>query len=600
MPEAVMTRPQTLSWRWIQSIAFTHKRELVLANIIALLGACAALPIPLLMPLIVDEVLLEQPAQIVGFIQSITPDSWHGPTTYILMTLVATLCLRLAALIAGVWQNRQFTIIAKNITYKMRKRMLQHLQCIAMSAYETMGSGSVTSHFVTDVNAIDQFIGETVSKFIVAVLMVTGTATVLLLMHWQLALFIIFMNPIVIWVTLQFGKKVKTLKQRENSAFELFQESLAETLDAIQQIRANNREQHYINRVISNAAEVRQHSSSFSWKSDAASKLSFTVFLFGFDTFRAIAMLMVVFSDLSIGQMMAVFGYLWFMMAPVQELLNIHYALFGAKAALGRVNQLLAADREPHYQSLNNPFENQTTVSVQIENAVFAYGDSDDILNGVSLDIRTGEKVALVGASGGGKSTLVQVILGLYPLKSGQLRFDQYPVESIGLDIVRENVATVLQHPALLNDTVRNNLTLGLERDDEQLWQALEIAQLDQTIREQNHGLDTVVGRNGMRLSGGQRQRLAIARMILSNPKVVILDEATSALDIETEKKLHKAMQDFLADRTTIIIAHRLSAVKQADRVFVFEDGHIIEQGSHDELIQAKGLYEKLYGQGAH
>ncbi len=589
-----------ITWTWIKSIAFSHKRELLLANIIALLGALAALPIPLLMPLIVDEVLLEQPAQIVGFIQSITSDDWHGPTTYILMTLVATLVLRLLALIAGVWQNRQFTVIAKDITYKMRKRMLQHLQCIAMSAYETMGSGSVTSHFVTDVNAIDQFIGETVSKFIVAVLMVTGTAAVLLLMHWQLALFIIFMNPIVIWVTLQFGKKVKTLKQRENSAFELFQESLAETLDAIQQIRANNRERHYINRVISHAGEVKQHSSSFSWKSDAASRLSFTVFLFGFDTFRAIAMLMVVFSDLSIGQMMAVFGYLWFMMAPVQELLNIHYALFAAKAALGRVNKLLAADREPHHQTLHNPFENKTTVSVQIDNAVFAYGDGDDILNGVSLDIQAGEKVALVGASGGGKSTLVQVILGLYPLKSGQLRFDQCPVESVGLDIVRENVATVLQHPALLNDTVRNNLTLGLERDDEQLWQALDIAQLDRTIREQRDGLDTVVGRNGMRLSGGQRQRLAIARMILSNPKVVILDEATSALDIETENKLHSAMQDFLAGRTTIIIAHRLSAVKQADRVFVFEDGHIIEQGSHDELIQANGLYEKLYGQGAH
>lgn len=595
-----VTTAQALSWRWIQSIALTHKRELILANLIALTGAIASLPIPLLMPLIVDEVLLEQPARIVGFIQSITPDSWHGPITYILITLAATLFLRLAALATGVWQNRQFTIIAKDITYKMRKRMLQHLQCIAMSAYETMGSGSVTSHFITDVNTIDQFIGETVSKFIVAVLMVAGTATVLLIMHWQLALFIIFMNPVVIWITLQFGKKVKNLKQRENRTFEAFQETLAETLDAIQQIRANNREQHYMLRVIDRADEVKQHSSNFSWKSDAASKLSFTVFLFGFDTFRAIAMLMVVFSDLSIGQMMAVFGYLWFMMGPVQELLNIHYALFGANAALGRVNRLLAAEQEPHYETLQNPFDKQTTVSVQIEDAVFAYGSGDNILNGVSLDIRAGEKVALVGASGGGKSTLVQVILGLYPLKSGKLSFDQQAVETIGLDVVRENVATVLQHPALLNDTVRNNLTLGLDRDDDQLWQALETAQLAETIQDLAEGLDTVVGRNGIRLSGGQRQRLAIARMMLSNPKVVILDEATSALDIDTEKKLHTAMQGFLENRTTIIIAHRLSAVKQADRVYVFEDGHIIEQGVHDELIQANGLYEKLYGQGAH
>jgi len=307
-------------------------------------------------------------------------------------------------------------------------------------------------------------------------------------------------------------------------------------------------------------------------------------------------MLMVVFSDLSIGQMMAVFGYLWFMMSPVQELLNIQYALFGAKAALVRINDLLATEQEPHYQHLHDPFVGKQTVDVHIEDAIFAYGDSPDVLNGVTLDIKAGEKIALVGASGGGKSTLVQVLLGLYPLKSGTLKFGGIPVNEIGLEVVREHVATVLQHPALFNDTVRMNLTLGREQPDEDLWQALEIAQLADTIKETDQRLDAVIGHDGVRLSGGQRQRLAIARMILTNPSVVILDEATSALDTHTEARLHQAMQDFLDKRTTIIIAHRLSAVKQADRVYVFEDGHIIEEGSHNELIQANGLYQKLYG----
>ena len=264
--------------------------------------------------------------------------------------------------------------------------------------------------------------------------------------------------------------------------------------------------------------------------------------------------------------------------------------------ALARINDLLATEQEPHYPHLRNPFVEQQATDVRITNAVFAYGHGANVLNGVSLDIKAGEKIALVGASGGGKSTLVQVLLGLYPLKSGELEFSGVPVGEIGLDVVREHIAAVLQHPALFNDTVRMNLTLGREQPDEKIWQALEIVQLVDTVREIDQQLDAVIGHDGIRLSGGQRQRLAIARMILADPSVVILDEATSALDTCTEARLHQAMQSFLDQRTTIIIAHRLSAVKQADRVLVFEDGQIIEEGPHHELIQAEGLYQKLYG----
>jgi len=155
----------------------------------------------------------------------------------------------------------------------------------------------------------------------------------------------------------------------------------------------------------------------------------------------------------------------------------------------------------------------------------------------------------------------------------------------------------VLQHPAMFNDTVRNNLTLGEDYPDEKLWEVLAVSQLQDVIEELPNRLDTIIGRQGIRLSGGQQQRLAIARMLITNPKVVILDEATSALDTRTEARLHKALQAFLKDRTTLIIAHRLSAVRQADRVYVFEDGHIIEEGGHEELMQSNGLYSKLYGQ---
>ncbi|MCV6589809.1 MAG: ABC transporter ATP-binding protein/permease [Marinobacterium sp.] len=593
-------QPVCYDWRYIRDVALEHKRELILANLIALLATLAMVPLPLLMPLLVDEVLLGQPGTVVNLLNGWAPEHWQGPVLYIGAILVLTVFLRLLSLVLNVWQSRQFTIISKDIIYRMRSGMLQRLQRISMAEYETLGSGAVASHFVTDLDTVDRFVGSSVSRLLIALLSILGTAVILLWMHWQLALFILFLNPVVIWVTALLGKKVKELKRKENSAFEAFQGALTETLDSIHQIRASNREQHYIHRLIDEARNVRDRSSASEWKSEAASRFSFVVFLVGFEVFRAVSMLMVVFSDLSIGEMMAVFGYLWFMMGPVQEVLGIQYAFFAARAALGRINKLQALKEEPYYPALSNPFQQPGAVSVRFDNVHFGYYQDQDVLKGISLEIQPGEKIALVGASGGGKSTLIQVLLGLYPARQGTVLFNEIPVEQTGLEAVRENVSTVLQQPALFNGTIRSNLIMGREYSEAQLWQALEVAQLAGFVREQDEQLETRVGRQGIRLSGGQKQRLAVARMVLADPKVVILDEATSALDTETEFALHQALDSFLQGRTTLIVAHRLSAVKQADRVYVFEDGRICEQGNHEELISSNGLYSRLYGELQH
>ena len=589
-----------LNWQSIIQLAKGHKQKLILAHVIAILAAVILVPVPMLMPLLVDEVLLNKPAIIVETQKVIFPEAWHGPTLFISSIMLLTILLRFIGTSLSVLQTREFTLVAKDITYRLRRALLQRLQTISMAEYEVLGSGAVASHLVTDIDTIDQFIGNALSKLLVAILIIIGIAITLLWMHWQLALFILIINPVVIYFTTVLGKKVKELKKHENSAVELFQQSLTETLDAILQIRASNREKHYLKRVIDKARGVKTSSASFNWKSDAANRLSFFVFLMGFEVFRAVSMLMVVFSGLTIGEMFAVYAYLWFMMSPVQEILGIQYSYFSANAALQRLNRILRLKQEPVYPQHINPFTQHNTASLRIEDIHFAYAEGDKVLDGVSLDIAAGEKIALVGASGGGKSTLVQVLLGLYPPAQGHIYFNEVPVEQIGLDVVRQNVATVLQHPALFNDSVRNNLTMGLQISDEALWQALEIAQLKDTIQALPDKLDTIVGRNGIRLSGGQRQRLAIARMILSNPKVVILDEATSALDTQTEERLHHALQNFLQNRTTLIIAHRLSAVKQADRAYVFDGGQIIDQGHHNELVKRDGLYQQLYGERQH
>lgn len=588
--------PTKITWSLIRRHVLQQKKPLILAHLIALFATLVSVPIPLMMPLLVDEVLLEKPAGAVANMQAMFPESWWGPQLYILAILGVVVLLRLISLVLSVWQSRQFTIIGKKLSYYIRSVLMQHLPQVALTEYESQGGASISSRCITDVETIDKFLAETLSKFLVSLLTIIGTAAILLWIDWQLGLIILLLNPAVIYFSRSFGKRVKNLKTRENAAFECFQEALVDTLDAIQQLRTAQREQQYFERVMSAANELRQSAVQSQWKIDAVSRLSFTTFLIGFEVFRAIAMLMVVFADLTIGQIFAVFGYLWFMMGPVQELLSMQYSYFAATGALQRLNAVLALKKEPQYPCKTDAFALNEQVEVTFKDVCFGYNDENQVIQQVNLTIPAGKKVAIVAVSGGGKSTLVQLLLGLYEKQQGEILINNVPLEQVGYQKVRENIATVLQQPMLFNTSVRENLSMGHEFSDEELWQALSVAEMQETITELAQGLDTLVGRNGVRLSGGQRQRLAIARMVLSKPKMVVFDEATSALDTETESRLHHNLSTFLQDRTTLIIAHRLSAIKQADLIYVLDDGRISQSGKHHELLQVEGLYQTLYG----
>ncbi|MBY8125648.1 ABC transporter ATP-binding protein/permease [Vibrio fluvialis] len=586
----------TISRSWLITQVKKHKSKLLYANAIAIAATLISVPIPLLMPLMVDEVLLNKPGTGLAVMNKWLPSDWQTPTGYIMFTLLLVVLMRAASQLLNIVQNRQFTLVSKTITFQMRSKMIDKLGRISIKQYETRGSGGINAHLITDIETIDQFIGTTLSKFLISFLTVIGTAIVLLWLEWRLGLFILLVNPIVIYFSRKLGSKVKHLKKRENQAFERFQNRLVETLDGIYQLRAANKEREFLAQLTSRADEVRNHADKYAWQSEAAGRLSFLLFLLGFELFRAVAMLMVVFSDLTIGQIFAVFGYLWFMLSPVQELLGIQFSWYSAKAALTRINELLQLEEEHRPPSKVNPFTDDREVEVSISHVNFSYDGEHKVLDDLSLEIPAGKKVALVGASGGGKSTLIQLLIGVYRANSGEIRYNGETCDDISFDVIRSQIAVVLQQPVLFNDTLRHNLTLGSDYDELSLWRALDIAQMQDVITKLNLGLDTQIGRNGIRLSGGQRQRLAIARMILSNPKFVILDEATSALDTATEAALHKALTEFLHGRTTLIVAHRLSAVKQADLIYVLEDGHVSQSGTHGELVEQEGLYQTLYG----
>lgn len=564
-----------ITWRDIFDKIFSHRAMLIRANVLALFSMVATISLPLLLPLLVDEVILNQPGSIIPAIKPILPPSWENTYGYVATITIASFVLRSIGLSLDMLQTRIFSVISKDIIYDIRLKTLSYLRRVPVSHFETLGAGKIANHLTTDINTIDSFTSVALSKFLIGALSLIGVVFVMIWISPLLTVFLILFNPMVAILTQKLGKYIKELKKKENASVETFQLALTETFEAIRQIKVSNRERQFFGHLDILSSDVKEQSVEFSWRNDTAERLSMFVFMFGFDIFRAFAILLVAVTTLSIGEMFAMIGYLWFMLGSVQSILQIQYGFHSANGALERINTLLAMPRELDYKCKENPFINNKPVSLQIKDLSFGYSSQSLILQNISLNIRAGEKVGIKGESGCGKSTLVQVIMGLYRMNDGQIFYNKVPLENIGYATVRANLAAVLQHPSQLNASLRINLCLGNQYTDEELWQALRIAQLDAIVENMPEKLDSQIGNRGVRMSGGQLQRLAIARVLLTKPSMLILDEATSALDEKTESFLHKSLNDNFTHITSLIVAHRNSALKQADRIYEMKKGKL-------------------------
>ena len=568
-----------------------YKKELILGNFFALISTLLTVTIPLFIPMLIDELLLHKEPKLTALVAKyIEPMSLVG---YVVFFLILTIIMRFLGVIFSNLQVKMLLSVSKDISYKLRQRAIEHLKRVALKEYERFSPGAITSKLVTDIETVDTFIGTTVGKLIISILILIFTSIILLIINWQLALFILITNPIVVFFTAKMARKVGKLKKEQNRSIEQFQEELNDTLELFNQIKAVNKEDYFFSRVLQKAKILKIKSILFGYKSDRALRISFFTFLSGYELFRSVSILAVAYSNLSIGLMLAIFGYLWIMMTPTQDVISFQYALFNAKASCKRINDIFNLKQERDVKNPINPFKN--SVSIELKDLSFAYEADRLVLKDLNLKIESLSKCAIVGPSGSGKSTLANVIAGFYDPSSGDLLYNNTSYQHILPKTIRENIYLILQHPKLFNDTMRFNLTLGKEYPDELIKKALKIAQLDKVVANLKDGLDTIVGKDGVKLSGGQRQRVAIARMVLENPKVVIFDESTSALDIHTEANLFKELKEFLKDKTVITIAHRLSTIEQAEYIFVLEDGVLVDRGTPNELLSKdSGYFAKM------
>ena len=578
-----------ITFKTLFTMLLRYKRSLIWGNLIAILATLISIPIPLLIPLMVDEVLLKKGGGITSVIDKFTP--LHEPLLYIGIVLAMTITLRFLFFLLSVASQRFFITLSQELSFAIRVQALEHLKHVSMSAYERLGSGKVITHLITDIDTIEQFLGGALSKLIVSVATLIGVAAVLIWINPLFGLLILIFQPLIMIVTRKISSKVGKLKKEQNRTIGILSDTLTQMCDLFGQIRASNKEERFIGDAIQQSQTLKQSASIYGIKALYGERYSYTLFLSGFEIFRALGLVMVLYSDLSIGLMFGIFGYLWFMMTPVQELLSLQYSFANAKNALTRLNELLSLPTEPSQPSNPKALPSSGALSIQTKNLVFGYDPGEPILKGLNLKIEAGSKVAIIGASGSGKSTLSQLLVGFYPPTSGDIFYNEISVTDIGFARVRDEVFVVLQQPLMFNDTLQFNLTMGEELDEATIWNALRIAQLESFVRGLNEGLETQVGKFGIRLSGGQRQRLSIARMVLANPKVVIFDESTSALDVHTETALFEALEEFLNEKTIIIIAHRLSTVTRAQYIYVLENGVILEEGTRDELEHLDGSF---------
>ncbi len=542
-----------------------HKKSIATANVLAILVTLFSVPIPLFIPHLVDEVILGKEGSFISTVNQFIEIS--NPIYYIVIVFILTILLRGIRSYIDVIRRVIVEGVIEDIRLEMRKKILNHLKKVSMSEYDVLGSGAVSSKMTTDIASVIKFLSGSIGTIAVQLFTLIGISMVMLYLNWKLALIILILNPLVIKGFIKTFKEVsKQLKER-NKAISKFTNSLTESLELFNQIRVQNREEHFTNKVDKDATDIRNM--SFEYQKESAKSLNFSRLLFTYanDLFKMLALYFVFMEEMSIGDMLAIFIYANMTSAPIHLILNFVKNYHDAKEAMERLNDILKLKKEQKFKMEIDPFKGKETASIELKNISFAYDENKQIFKDFSLKIEAGEKVAITGETGSGKSTLANIIMGLYPIDKGEILYNGVDIKKIGYEKVRENIGFVLQAPLMFNATLRYNLSLGKEYSDEEMYRVLKIAQLYDFVDELPKKLDTIVGKNGTKLSGGQRQRLSIARVLLDRPKVIIFDESTSSLDNETENRLLEALDDYIKHKTIITIAHRQTTIDTAERV---------------------------------
>ncbi len=477
-----------------------------------------------------------------------------------------------------------------------RKYVYEHLQLLSLRFYEDKQTGQLMSRVVNDTDLFERMIAHAIPDVLVNIITFIGITLVLASLNWRLTLFSMIPIPLVILSLIGFTKFVRpAFRRRQHEVGEL-NAVLNESIAGIREIKAFNRENEQLERVADGIE--RYHISQLT-----ALRLM-AIFQPFINLSTSIGQLVVIFFGgqmalqgiLSVADLVAFFLYLEMFYQPIRALGMSWENVQESLAGFDRVSELLSEQPDVTNPPTPTPLPEKIKGHLSIENASFSYSDGETVLQGINLDIPASHVVALVGPTGVGKSTLVSLIPRFYDVNTGVIKLDGIDIRHLDLEKLRQNISIVLQDVFLFHGSVRDNILFGNPNaDNTAIIEAAKMANAHDFILALPEGYDTIIGERGVKLSGGQRQRISIARAVLKDTPILILDEATSSVDTETELLIQQALERLLQGRTTIIIAHRLSTVRNADKIIVLKGKDIIEQGTHEELINKGGLYHQLY-----
>ncbi len=568
-------KKQSVTSRIVFNYLMSHKLKIILALLMMVISAAATGLHAWLVRPALDEVLIKGNKEMLFLIP--------------IAIIIVTLCKGLAT----YTHSYQMSKVAHSIIAKLQTQMFEKLMYLNMKFYNDSKSGNLISRLINDTYYLRLAIVKSVTGIIKDVLVIIFLLGNMFYQSWTLTLFAFFAFPLAIWPIRKIGKSIRKITYTIQNEIAVFSNVLAESIKGIRQVKAYSRENYEKQRAFETISFIQKYFTKSAFISNRLSPLMEFIGSLAVALSIYAGGVFVLNESMTTGQFMSFLVSLLLAYQPVKALGNLNISVQEGLAGAERIFKLLDTS-ENNMENISPKKTIDLDGDIVFKDVSFAY-DDNTVLDKISLRIPKGKKVALVGLSGSGKSTIANIILRLYDNYSGSILINSKDIKELDLTDVRNGVSIVTQETILFNESIFNNIKYGnIEATDEEINLVAKNAGVNSFSEELDQKLHTVIGENGIKLSGGQRQRIAIARALIKDAPLLIMDEATSSLDNITENKIHETINNLMNNKTKLIIAHRLSTIEDADIIYVLDKGKIESQGKHEELISKSTIYKKL------